>query len=103
MKSQIILIGIAAVLGAVPAAVIAAQEPPPCDCDCPSLEEQVEKRLSDYKEKLDAEVEELRDGIKDQISQQRVDELKDKIERLFDDMLKDFREQPQSPPKEVEI
>ncbi len=85
------------------AAVSAEESAPPCDCECPSLEAQVEERLSEYKEKLDAEVKSLKDKLNDQINKQRIDELQDKLQQLFDDMLEDFKKGEEAKPKETII
>lgn len=85
------------------AGVSAEESPPSCDCECPSLEAQVEERLSEYKEKLDAEVKRLKDTLNDQINKQRIDELQENLQQLFDDMLEDFKKDDATKPKEIRI
>lgn len=83
--------------------VLAEEAPPPCDCPCPSIEEQVERRLSEYKKKLDAEMEDLRDKLNSQLNKEQFDELQKKLQKLFDDMLRDFSEDKPPKPKETVI
>lgn len=103
MKSISILLGAIGVLALPLDALSAEEKAPTCDCDCPSIEEQVQERLAEYKSQLDAEVKELKDKLSDQLNKERVDELQNKLEQLFDEMLRDFRKEEPSKPTETLI
>lgn len=61
------------------------------DQECPSMEDQVEARVEQYKQKLETELQDLRGKLKDQLSSENIDEMQSKLERLFDDMLKQLK------------
>lgn len=74
------------------------------DQECPSMEEQVEARVEQYKQKLEAELQDLRGKLKDQLSSENIDEMQSKLERLFDDMLKQIKPKDDvAKPKETVI
>jgi uncharacterized membrane protein len=99
MKLSLIPLISAGLISISAQSALAGASDPSGDCECPSIEEQVQERFSEYKKKLDEEIK----SLKDQVSKERIDELQKNLQRLFDDMLKEFDKDESAKPKETQI